>query len=216
MERKARLFIYDRREIAVLILLGVMVALFAFTLGVHLGKRVHPHALGVVPRDTRSAETVPDQIPNRQELTEQGKAAPQAGDEALTQALHDEVSKTGVKLDTPRQVELPDEPISENAGATTLKRAATSAPKATPRSAGHYTLQVGSYQTQGEAETQLKALAAHDLKAALKPVEIQGKGTWFRVYVGTFGSRDEAQTAGARYKSRKVIGSFVVANQAAD
>ena len=63
--------------------------------------------------------TVPDKIPNRQELTEQAKGAQQAADESLNQALHDEVARTGIKLDTPRQLALPEKTISKNGGATT-------------------------------------------------------------------------------------------------
>ncbi len=120
MEQKQRFFIYDRREMGVLVILGVMVAVFAFTLGVHLGKRVGPKGYVAAPGDAEPVVTLPDQVPNRQELTEQAKGAQQAADESLNQALHDEVARTGIKLDTPRQVELPDHARSKNAGATTL------------------------------------------------------------------------------------------------
>lgn len=119
MEQKQRFFIYDRREMAVLLLLGVMVAVFAFTLGVHLGKRVGGHAIATGPGDAETVPTVPDKIPNRQELTEQAKGAQQAADESLNQALHDEVARTGIRLDTPRQLALPEKPIARNGGATT-------------------------------------------------------------------------------------------------
>lgn len=103
----------------VLLLLGVMVAIFAFTLGVHLGKQVGPQVVAHGPGDAETAPTVPDKLPNRQELTEQAKGAQQAADESLNQALHDEVARTGIKLDTPRQLALPEKPVSKNAGATT-------------------------------------------------------------------------------------------------
>ena len=46
MERKKRLFIYEGKELTVLVILGSTVAAFAFTLGVHLGKRVSPKPAG--------------------------------------------------------------------------------------------------------------------------------------------------------------------------
>src|SRR6476620_4017053 len=112
VEQKQRFFIYDRKEMGVLLLLGVLVAVFAFTLGVHLGKRVEqkpstpaPHE---APTEAVAVPTVPDQLPNRQELTEQSKGAQQAADETLSQALHEEVARTGIKLDTPKQTQLPE------------------------------------------------------------------------------------------------------------
>lgn len=119
MEQKQRFFIYDRKEMGVLLFLGVMVAAFAFTLGVHLGKKVGPLAVVQGLGDAEGVPTLPDKIPNRQELTEQAKGAQQAADESLNQALHDEVARTGIKLDTARQLALPDNTVSKNGGATT-------------------------------------------------------------------------------------------------
>lgn len=117
--QKQKFFIYDRKEMGVLLILGVMVAVFAFTLGVHLGKRVGGPVVAHAPGDAEAVPTVPDKIPNRQELNEQSKGAQQAADESLNQALHDEVARTGIKIDTARQVQLPDKPISKEGGATT-------------------------------------------------------------------------------------------------
>src|SRR4051812_45531783 len=118
MEQKQRLFIYGRKEMAVLILLGVMVALFAFTLGVHLGKRVMGkgalHAIG----EHAPVGTISDQVPSKPELKDQARGAQQASDEAIQKAVHDEVAKTGLKLDNPKTLELPKETKTKNAGAT--------------------------------------------------------------------------------------------------
>src|SRR5476651_1191800 len=99
MDQKPRLFIYDRKEMGILIILAMMVAIFAFTLGVHLGKKVPARPVVVGPVDTAPAVTSQDKTPNRQELTEQGKGTQQAVDESLNQALHDEVTRSGIKAD---------------------------------------------------------------------------------------------------------------------
>src|SRR5262245_49468076 len=121
MQQKQRVFIYDRKEMGVLTLLGVMVAVFAFTLGVHLGKKVaaqpkNPAQTG----ETAPVATVPDQVPEARDLHEQAKGVEQAADETLSQSLKEEVGQTGVKTEKPVQVDLPKKPKTENAGATTL------------------------------------------------------------------------------------------------
>jgi DedD protein len=132
MEQKQRFFIYDRREVGVLLLLGTMVAIFAFTLGVHLGKRVGPKGLAPAIGETETVPTIADKAPERQQLTEQSKGAQQAADESANQALHDEVARTGIKIDSPRQLQLPTQPRSGNAGATTGSPAVN---EATPHAA---------------------------------------------------------------------------------
>src|SRR5687768_1489129 len=107
MDQRQKLFIYDRKEMAVLVLLGIMVALFAFTLGVHLGKRVGSGTLADHADEVKAAQTVADALPDRQDFVEHGDGVATAVDETLNQALHEEVARTGIKLDTPRQVELP-------------------------------------------------------------------------------------------------------------
>jgi hypothetical protein len=115
---KQRFFIYDRREMVVLILLGLLIAAFAFTLGVHLGKRVSHQAAHEAVKEPTPVATSPDLVPNRQELNEQAKGVEQAVEEVLDQSLHDEVARTGVKLETPVPVELPEKTKSANGGAT--------------------------------------------------------------------------------------------------
>lgn len=121
MEKKHRFFIYDRKEMSILILLGLMVALFAFTLGVHLGKKLSvganaDHWAAVSPVQTKG-----DQTPGRQELDEQKKGVGQEVDDSLNQALHAEVARVGIKLDQSRQIELPGKTKSKNQGKTQLK-----------------------------------------------------------------------------------------------
>lgn len=212
MEQKQRFFIYDRKEMGVLLLLGVMVAIFAFTLGVHLGKRVGSHTLAAAPADADSVPTVPDKIPNRQELTEQSKGAQQAADESLNQALHDEVARTGIQVDTPHQVKLPEKPVSENAGATT---GAAPQPEADaialhrPVPVGKFTLQIGSYPTMEEARDQADSLEALGLKPVMRPADVKGK-RWYRLFAGNFNSKELAEKAGAQYVSQHMIDAFIV------
>jgi cell division septation protein DedD len=219
---KEQLFIYGRKEIAVLVFLGVLVTVFAFTLGVHLGKKIAP-ATVVHSGDTRAIVTEADQIPDRVELTEQSKGAPKAADEALDQAAHEEVARTGIKIDKYRQIELPDKAKSKNEGATTLSdqdrkkaridiKMIPAAIRPTPE--GKFTLQIGSYPELNEAKDLVDALEALGLRPYLRVADIKNKGKWFRVYMGGFASKDAANQAGEGYKSKHVINSYIIAKMA--
>lgn len=220
MDQRQKLFIYDRKEMAVLVLLGIMVALFAFTLGVHLGKRVGSNNLAEHAAEATPAQTVADAIPDRQDFVEQSDGVANAVDETLNQALHEEVARTGIKLDTPRQVELPTETVSKNAGATDLGsrrpepsvelKAIAAASRPSPN--GKFTLQVGSHRALTDAKEQIEALESLGEKPFLRPVMLEKKGKWYRVYVGGFESSSEAERAGEMFKSKQVIDSYLVAN----
>jgi cell division protein FtsN len=216
VEQKQRLFIYDRREMGVLVVLGVLVAAFAFTLGIHLGKKVGFKTVEAPPPNASSIDTAPDKVPNRQELNEQSKGVQQATDEALNQALHDEVGRTGIKLDSPRQLALPEGPRTGNAGATNAVRGgnaeAFESIAAVQRKAiaGKFCLQVGSYPELNPARDLVDALEALGLKPLLRAAEVKGRGRWFRVYLGGYESKEEADQAGTRYQTQHVVDSYVV------
>ena len=98
-----------------------MVAVFTFTLGVHLGKRAGGNTRGRVTASSPLLETVDDIVPNRDEAADNAKEAKQVIEDSLNQQLHDEVTRTGIRLHTPHQVELPEKPKTKNAGATHIE-----------------------------------------------------------------------------------------------
>lgn len=234
MEKKQRLFIYDRREVVTLVALGLMVAAFAFTLGVHLGKKVVTHgANGELTTETQ-IPTLQDSIPNKQELKEQSKDAQDVADQELSRSLKQEVTQSGVTLKAARQVELPKKTKSKTGGATTLKASAlkdsedktdlkslqkigqTLNPavqeKTLAEPSGKYTLQVGSYPTEAEAKERVDSLREHGLNPFLRQAEVKGLGLRYRLFVGGFASREEAEKSGKEYQAQHVIHSFLVSN----
>ena len=116
-----KLFLLTRGEVFILSMISLLLILIGFTLGVHLGKQLGtPMETSKVIKTTR-IHTLEDQVPTRQELQEQSQGAQTLIQDVLQKTLYDEVNKSGLKLKTPRAVELPKEPMSSNAGATQLK-----------------------------------------------------------------------------------------------
>ncbi|MBC7691580.1 MAG: SPOR domain-containing protein [Methylotenera sp.] len=238
MDQKKRLFIYDRKEVGVLILLGVTVALFAFTLGIHLGKKVTPKDVTHVTTQISPVPMVSDQVPERFEMNEQAKDAPQAADESLSRSLHDEVEKTGIRMETPRAVDLPENTKSKSGGATSRESHPAplhgEAPTVThsenkplphkgsasvthfsalsrPSSGGKYTLQVGAFKSPEDAKPEVDALESKGVQPFVRLVDLNQKGRWYRLYIGGYDTVSEADKAGARYKVKNVISTFIVA-----
>jgi len=207
-----------------------MISLFSFTLGVHLEKRVsnrmsNPHEPGV-----SAVATVADPIPNRLEFSEQAKNEEQILADILNQEIHDEVTHTGIKLDIPRQIFLPEKTKTSQAGATSphpFEPKREAAPKSDPEtqpkdrpkaltdtpkntSKEKYTLQIGAYPTKEEVNKQLATLNPSQLKPFWKKADLKNKGKWYRLYVGRFSSRNAAEQAGEKYRSQHMITSFIV------
>lgn len=218
VQHKPRFLIFERKEAWVLIFLGLMVAFFAFTLGIHLGKEISPKG-PPTPSITSAVPAVDDLVPNAPELEEQAKIAEQTAEETIDQAAHDEVARTGLKMDTPRQVTLPNERKKSEAVKTESDldavRQKLSHPPSIPAESrpaliGKYTLQVGSHPKYEEAKSQAMMLEGMGLKPVLRAAEIKSKGRWYRVYLDSFDSKVNAEKVGQKYRALKAIESYIV------
>lgn len=204
MKFRQRLFIFDHKELAVLLPLIFMVSLFTFTLGIHLGKRVGTKSHSLPNENVEKAQTLADQNPTRHQLLEQGKGEQVALEETLNQELHDEVTRSGIKLNIPRQVNLPEETK------VSLNHSTTSEETQSHHPSHPYTLQIGSYPTLAEAKKHLQSIAHSELQPFWREAELKGKGKWYRLYLGKFQSRNDAEQAGQKYRSQHMIDSFIV------
>ena len=68
--------------------------------------------------------------------------------------------------------------------------------KPTPASNGRYTVQIASFPEQGAAAEMENMLKQKTYPAYVQKTEIPGKGTWYRVRVGKFETKGEAQKFG--------------------
>ena len=197
-ETKRRLFIYDRNEMIVLLMIIGMLALFSFTLGLHWGKHlgvVHKFSTGA--GDTSLIQTAKEELPTSQELIEEKKVSDQTIEDALSQELHDEVIQSGIRISKSKPIDLPDQTKAGSAGATSL----TSIPKVT--------LLVGSYPSFLAARKRVGDLHSLQVEPFWKKVRIDDQDL-YRVYLGAYRSEKEAQETGESLKKRHLIDAFSV------
>jgi len=236
MDKKQRFFIYEGRELLLLFVLAIGVSVFAFTLGVHLGKGLPQAELSHSIHQSDSAvETGEEPSPSRYELTEEAKKGDDEAKELLDKKIYSEVLSTGIRLEKERAVELPESSKGTEHSSdahSDLKRLkdmanemkqkhggdqppAESAQLAKPAPEGEYTLQVGAFPSIDEAGGRLKKLEAMGVKPFVRPAKINGK-SWYRVYIGGYPTMEEAERFGKDYVSKHVIQEFVTKNMPSD
>lgn len=74
---------------------------------------------------------------------------------------------------------------------------------------GHFTLQLSSFQSRAEADAFIAALKKAGYAPSVTEANVEGKGIWFRVRVGSYGSYDEAVAAKADFETKQKIIAYV-------
>jgi cell division septation protein DedD len=75
--------------------------------------------------------------------------------------------------------------------------------------AGRYTVNVGSFREKARAERLMRELDGRGYRAFVAKSTVPKKGTWYRVSVGRYSSREEAEAFARALKEKEGMDSFV-------
>lgn len=107
-------------------------------------------------------------------------------------------------LPPPPQPSMPAEPPAPPPPAAPALSGATGTP---------YAVQLGAYRNYEEANTHLEDWKAKGYPAYLMSADIPNSGRWYRVRVGAFATRDDAQSFREELGSREAVDGIVVRNE---
>ena len=149
------------------------------------------------------------------------QAVPTTGDYTFFKTLSDKENKTvSIEL-KPKPAQNAPAP-AEKARPQTAAASASSGPareqpvKKEPAPARlssgkvRYTLQTSSYQDKAVADHDVKTLKQHGYAPFIVSSELPGKGTWYRVRLGSFASRGAAEKLQKELRAKEGINSFVL------
>jgi septal ring-binding cell division protein DamX len=85
------------------------------------------------------------------------------------------------------------------------------APKPADNAGAKFTVQVGSYNSQSEANEHVSRLRAAGFESRSTAVELPGRGTWYRVQVGRFADRAGASQAVTQLRAKGAAANALVA-----
>ncbi|MER3446143.1 MAG: hypothetical protein C4291_04570 [Candidatus Dadabacteria bacterium] len=189
----------SNRQVVYLFLGFLILFVFAFSLGVVVGKGLGGSQSRIVRKgeseknlpEFKESEKTPEGIIERKQMSEQ--------------------TQTPTPIEEEEKEELSPPPPPKGMEAET-KGAAKKDIAVSPgeKTEGRYTVQIGASQREEEAKKIVKRLISKGYPAFIKSVEIPGKGTWYRIRVGTFKTREEAELYGDNLKKDPDIKSVLI------
>lgn len=189
MEDQNKLFVFERKEVILIFVFIVLIAVIAFTLGVRTGKSLSLKADGYTKEDQAMIELKSvteekvDEILPEKKLGEDESPLQQ---NSIDQRIKEEMKKLAEEGENnPAPVEI-EEPVENNT------EEITEAPEATNPYSGKYTVQLSAHKTQESAQEFADAFIIKGYDMIINEANIPGKGKWYRVSIGLFDTRQEA------------------------
>jgi len=221
----------DSRQVFFLFFGGAVVACLVFVLGVMVGKRLEARER-VAHRAATSAQV--DPLAALDELGADEQADEKGDDLAFATALAADAKKAAAAAPAPAP-EKPKEVVKDPApAASEAAPAPAPAPAAAPKKdppakeakdskdtkeasakdrdkdkKTKFTLQISSFQERAEADALLARLSASGYKPYIVMSNVPDKGVFFRVRIGEYGSKSDAQDAKAEFEKKQHLLAYV-------
>jgi cell division protein FtsN len=243
---KNQYFVFEKKELFILIILAVLIAAVAFTVGVKWGKEIPiDDPLGAssgsspelsdgesgqgLPKMTES-QSEEEQIQKAMEISQgtsgargesdQGNASVADRDQAKSESDATQGMKPPV-MSSKEEAEKVSESGVETVSEQDLKNMEDRLNASSDENSGSepfggrgvgdiYTIQLGAHRSREEASKQKKFLASRGFSAQIVQVELPEKGTWYRVTVGTFGSKAKAKAFSEEVQKKIPNTSFLL------
>ena len=226
----------DSRQVVSLLVAGIVVLGAVFVLGVLVGKKLAgsqrsdraPDLLSALDQKSAALErarTAPA-LTFQEELTADAGASRAAAPKPAVEKKPDAAPKAAeAKADTAKsqaekKAELGGKPADAGAAAsrtasTTAPATAAAAPKATdpPAAGGAFTLQLGASQNRDDAERMVSRLREKGYAPYIVTADVPGKGTYYRVRMGSFPTREAAGRYLEDFKRETKTEAFVAATK---
>lgn len=183
MDSKTKLFVFAKKEVALIFIFMILIAITSFVMGVKIGKNYSLEMSGVTKEDQKK---VVELLSSKEEALEDIKKNAEAHTVESGDIEHKLQEKISAEFGTPAAGGHESNMSSEKNAHETAK--------SSDGLSGKFTIQLGSHRTLKEAEDFAEGFKARGYDTIINQIEIKGKGTWYRVSLGAFGNMEEAKS----------------------
>jgi septal ring-binding cell division protein DamX len=223
MDEKTKLYVFSKKEVALIFLFMVVTAITSFVVGVKMGKSFSYAEAGLKQEDRQMVEILSGQeemvneVVDKQENNEEENVSIKDLNQRLEEKLIDELSgrskkisdeqmqkvleKKNVELKKNQEDQVSDSAVSDTKAKTVVppvmdmaaEKPQMELEKVSDQYKGKFTIQLGSHRSLREAEEFAEGFKVRGYNPIINEVELPNRGTWFRVSLGAFASLSEAK-----------------------
>lgn len=182
MDSKTKLYVFAKKEIALIFVFMILIAVTSFVLGVKVGKNYSLEVSGITHDDQKK---VVELLSQKEEELNGLKTNPGSGKLESSEIENKLKEKINEEFGVQKEYKGAGEaPVSSEKSTTSVQKDSLS---------GKYTIQLSSHRTLEEAEIFAEGFRARGYNPIINQTELKGKGTWYRVSLEAFDSLEEAK-----------------------
>lgn len=198
MNDQSKVYVFEKKEVYLILLFIFIMSITCFTLGVKLGKSISYEKAGYTKEDakelmikSKEEEKADHYIEENDKLTDEAKLEQmmKESNEQITEELKGFAEEIPPVMD-----EASDSTLSAKESELNIEKALEEKPLKSDESAkGKFTVQLGSYDNLEEARQFAEGFTVRGYNPIINEVNLGDKGVWYRVSLGLFESFDEAK-----------------------
>ena len=214
MEENNKLFVFEKKEVILIFVFIILIAIISFTLGVRTGKELslkHDNYtnedinnINLKSVDEEYVEQVvkkDNDFENSMENSAEGEAK-SLDAKAMEQRLKEEMEKLASESDhVPMEGDKPETESNAPSKMEEQSPQANNSESSDNNFTGKYTIQLFSHQNESAAQEFADVFRLKGYDVIINEVVIPGKGKWYRVSIGVFDNMNDAKDYLTKEKS---------------
>lgn len=217
MDENTKLYVFSKREVALIFLFMFLIAITSFIFGVKVGKSYSFDQSDLTPMDRQKVDLLSGQeeLVNDvvEETTQPATTAPEAQDtnlrdlnKKLEEHIKEETDGAGKRFDLQKleeeneaakkalmEKEQARNQMIEPVPGTVVSQENGAKSSLKDKFSGKYTIQLGSHRSLDEAEEFAEGFKVRGYNPIINEVELPSRGIWYRVSLGVFETITEAK-----------------------
>lgn len=197
MDSKTKLYVFAKKEVALIFIFMILIAITSFIMGIKIGKKYTYEVAGITQQDQKKVVDLLSKNEEDLESIKKNQEAHKVESADIENKLQEKISdEFGVHAPAASSHATPQAPnmSTETKTHETVKHASDEL-------SGKLTIQLGSHRTLKEAEDFSEGFKARGYDPIINQIDIKGKGTWYRVSLGAFATSEEAKAYIAKEKT---------------
>ena len=199
MDEKTKLYVFTKREAALIFIFALLIAFTAFIFGIKVGRDYSFEAAGFEQQDRDKVELLSGQeeIVNKIVEEEAGKKVQEEEmieSKELNKRIEDKIKEELLKENLKKKSGQLGEDPEPKKKAKVIQDSISE--KYLPKKdsySGKYTIQLSSHRTLKEAEDFAEGFRSRGYDPIIDRAKLPDRGTWYRVRLGVFGTVSEAK-----------------------